>query len=52
VSVVLTELEWKRIKRTRDQAIVDLDGVIAMTNDLSVEDRIKKIQADLKAGVK
>lgn len=52
MSVVLTEMEWKRIKRTRDLAIANLDSVIAMTNDLAIEDRIKQIQADLKAGVK
>lgn len=52
MSVLLTLTAWNKIKAARDKAIYDLDGVIAMTNDLAIEDRIKQIQADLKAGVK
>lgn len=34
-----------------EQAVKEIDGVIAMTNDMAVEDRLRKIQVDLRRAI-
>jgi len=34
-----------------EKAVREIDGVIAMTNDMPVEDRLRKIQADLRRAI-